>query len=643
MRLLRTILSVILIGGSLIAVAQQEPLSSPNKKAVKIYRSAEQSFLRREYETAINELRKAVEKDPWFVEAWLLLGDASGEAGRLQEAVDAYKRADSLDADFFPYVRYLIGNLEFKLGNYRSASDFYHSYITTSGLTENEIKTAGEKIKLAETALRIASNPLATKAVNLGNEVNSSSDEYVNFVDEDITRLYLTKKGPNPDYKTDGNPYRENFYMAFPGKGGWDSLTRFKLPVKAHRNVGGMSFSIDRKQIYFTGCSWPSGMGSCDLYRMSKTGSKWGIAHNLGVIVNTGSWDSQPFLSSDGNTLYFASRRKGGLGGSDIWKTTKQADGSWGTPVNLGDSINTPGNEMAPYIHADTKTLYFSSDTRPGLGGYDLFMSKKDRNGNWSQAVNLGSPVNTRDNEINIFISIDASTAWISSDRSDGIGGYDIYEMKTVKAIQPEAVVYVKGKVVDRSDKKPLQALVELTNVDKSEKVIEILSDPVDGSFFIPVYPGVNYAFHITKKGYLFYSENMNLKDTLLFRPVNKIFELNPIRQGNTFVLINIFFDFDSYMLKPASFPELNLLLKLLKNNPGMRILIKGHTDNVGSDEYNLRLSENRAKAVYNYLTEHGIEKERLEYKGYGATKPVSTNDTQEGRAKNRRTEIEIL
>jgi outer membrane protein OmpA-like peptidoglycan-associated protein len=238
---------------------------------------------------------------------------------------------------------------------------------------------------------------------------------------------------------------------------------------------------------------------------------------------------------------------------------------------------------------------------------------------------------------------MDASTAWISSDRKDGEGGYDIYEMKTVKAIQPEAVVYVKGKVVDRNSKKPLRALVELSNVDKSEKVVEIMSDPVDGSFFIPVYPGVNYAFHITKKGYLFYSENMNLKDTLRFSPVHKTFELTPVSKGNSFVLNNIFFDFDSFTLKPASFTELNLLASLLKNNPSMRILIKGHTDNTGTDEYNLLLSENRAKAVYDYLTEHGIKQERLQYKGFGATQPVSSNETSEGRAENRRTEIEIL
>jgi len=486
-------------------------------------------------------------------------------------------------------------------------------------------------------------NPLDVQPVNLGKKVNSRSDEYVNFVDEEVTQLYLTRKEPSLSYATDGNPYRENFYTAFLKDGSWDSLARFVLPVGKERNIGGMSFSIDRRHIYFTGCSWPESFGSCDLYEMNKTGNSWGKARNLGNLINTGAWDSQPFLSSDGKTLYFSSRRSGGLGGSDIWMTQKQANGTWGTPVNLGDSINTSGNEMAPYIHADTKTLYFSSDTRAGLGGYDLFMSKKDETGNWKKAVNLGSPVNTRKNEINIFISMDATTAWISSDREGGYGGYDIYEMKTVKAIRPEAVVYVKGRVINLSDKKPLQAWVELTNLDKSETVIGIQSDPVDGSFFIPVYPGIDYAFHITKKGYLFYSENMNLKDTLYFRPINKTFELTPIHQGNSFILNNIFFDFDSYTLKTSSLPELNLLLNLLKNNPSLQILIKGHTDNIGSKDYNLLLSENRAKAVYEYLIKHGIEEQRLEFKGFGATQPVAANDTPEGRAANRRTEIEIL
>ncbi len=642
MRYLKIILFLFISVGSVTSGAQENHINAHNKKAGKLYRSAEHAFVQGEYKAAEEILKKAVAKDPEFVEAWLLLGDAFSQAGNVSDAIQSYKQAMKIDSTRFPYAYYIVGNLEFKSGNYQSALDSYKSFIGSKGLTENKITEAVNRIKQAETALHISRNPLSVDPVNLVG-VNSAADEYVNFVDEEITHLYLTKKEPNNAYATDGNPFKENFYTAFLQAEKWDSLSRFLLPVKEEYNIGGMSFSIDRKHIYFTGCSWPGSFGSCDLYHMNKTGSEWGNARNLRSPVNTSAWDSQPFLSSDGKTLFFASRRNGGLGGSDIWMSLKQADNSWGTPVNLGDSINTSGNEMAPYIHADTKTLYFSSDTHAGLGGYDLFMSKKDENGKWSRAKNLGSPVNTNQNEINIFISIDATRAWISSDREGGKGGYDIYELKTVAAIQPEPVIYVKGKVIDHTNKKPLQALVELTNISKQETVVTVTSDPVDGSFFIPVYPGVNYAFHITKSGYLFYSEHMNLKDSLSYQPVSKRFELTPIQQGNSFVLNNIFFDFDSYTLKPSSHSELEMLVKLLKSNPGIRIRINGHTDNVGNDKYNTELSEKRAEAVYDFLIDHQVDAGRLEYKGYGTTQPVETNDTPEGRAANRRTEIEIL
>jgi outer membrane protein OmpA-like peptidoglycan-associated protein len=204
-------------------------------------------------------------------------------------------------------------------------------------------------------------------------------------------------------------------------------------------------------------------------------------------------------------------------------------------------------------------------------------------------------------------------------------------------------VVYIKGTVIDKSNNKPLSASVSLTNLDKNTPVIELLSDPSDGSFFITLYPGTDYSFNITKNGYLFYSENFNFKDSLIFNSIDKIFSLTPIQQGNSMVLKNIFFDFDSDSLKPASFPELDLLTDLLHDNPDLKISINGHTDNIGSESYNNTLSEDRARAVRNYLIEKHIEPFRLSYKGFGASQPIKSNDTPEGRAINRRTEIIIL
>jgi len=477
----------------------------------------------------------------------------------------------------------------------------------------------------------------------MGDNINSNADEYINFVDEKVSFLYLTRKEENPEYLESGNPFREHFYFATFLNDRLDSLQTYHLPVPENLNTGAINFSIDRKQLFFTGCSWPESFGSCDVFQMIKTGDLWSKPHNVGSTINTAHWDSQAILSSDGKTLYFASRRGSGFGGADIWKSEKQINGLWGAPINLGDSINTSGNEMAPYIHADTKTFYFSSDTRPGLGGYDLFMSKMHDNGTWGKAENLGSPVNTISNEINIFISIDAAQAWISSDRTGGYGGFDIYEFSTPLPIQPRMVVYVKGTVIDSLDKKPLSARVALTNLDKNTSVIQLQSDPTDGSFFIPLYPGTDYAFNITKNGYLFYSENFNFKDTLIFNSIEKTFALRPIQQGTSMVLNNIFFDFDSDSLKQSSYPELDLLTDLLHENPDLKISINGHTDSIGSELYNNTLSENRARAVRNYLIKKHIASSRLSYKGLGASQPIKSNETPEGRATNRRTEIVIL
>ena len=639
----KIILILLLFFGIFNSQAQNSNLSTDNKKALKHYRNAEYSFNKSDLEASKESLNEAVRKDPEFIEAWLFLGDVYNEENNYIEAINSYNHAIIINPYYFPYVYYIIGNLEFKLGNYKSALGFYKSYLTSNSITKEQINDAEKRIRNAEIALNITNNPLEIDLINLGKTINGQSDEYINFIDERIENIYLTKKESNPNYHIDGNPFKENFYFSTYIDNKWDCLKHFALPIEERLNIGGMNFSIDRRNIYFTGCSWPNSYGSCDLFKISHIGNSWGNPGNLGNSINSKYWDSQPILSSDGKILYFASKRSGGFGGSDIWMSKMQEDGNWGTPVNLGDSINTAGNEMAPYIHADTKTLYFSSDTHTGLGGYDLFISRKNDKGIWSNAENLGSPINTNENEINIFISIDASKAWISSDREGGFGGFDIYEFDTEDSMKPERIVYVKGIVIDQSNKKPLSAVIELTNLKKSETVIDLQSDSVNGNFFIPIYPGVDYAFNISKSGYLFYSENFNFKDTLIFNSIEKIFELIPIQQGNSIVLKNIFFDFDSDSLKPTSYPELTLLSDLLINNPGINIQINGHTDNVGAEQYNIDLSEKRAKSVYNYLIKNEISPSRIHFKGYGANKPIESNDTPEGRAANRRTEIEVL
>ncbi|MCB2207568.1 MAG: OmpA family protein [Bacteroidetes bacterium] len=623
--------------------AQDTKLSTSNKKAIKLYQDAGRSFILGETDGAKKLLLDAIKKDPEFAEAWVLLGDVNTELNRPDDAVADYKKALQIKPSKFYYANYLIGNHEFSRGNYNNALDYYKAFLNAENLSDKELLDTKSKIENTKIAIQIIGKPLDIEMVRLGQQINSPADEFINFVDEKSEFLYLTRKEENPAYHLDANPYRENFYYASFKNNQWDSLKLFPLPISKSLNTGAMNFSIDRRQLFITGCSWPNSFGSCDLFQLQKQGSKWTNVINLGGIVNSKYWDSQAILSSDGKTLYFASRRSGGIGGSDIWKSEKQNDGLWGAPINLGESINTAGNEMAPYIHADTKTFYFSSDTRPGLGGYDLFMSEMRDDGTWNKSENLGTPVNSENNEINIFISIDATHAWISSDREGGYGGFDIYEFETDTSIKPELVVYVKGIVVDVSNQKPISAAVELTNLERNTSVIQLQSDPENGSFFIPVYPGTDYAFNISKTGYLFYSENFNFRDSLLCNSIEKTFELIPIQQGTSMVLKNVFFEFDSDSLQPSSFPELDLLIEFLHENPELKISINGHTDNIGSDMYNKTLSENRALAVRNYLIKRDINPSRLFAKGYGASQPIEPNETPEGRANNRRTEIVIL
>ena len=632
---------LIIISGFYNANAQQ--LSSENKKALKLFRSAEKAFMLGEFEKAEMDLTTALKKDPEFAEACLLLGDIYNEKGDYQKAIMFYKKALNVSPKSFMFTYYLLGNLSFTIGDYENALDYYKSFLNTENLSDEEINNTKRHIKNTEIALGIVRHPLDITLENMGGIINSKADEYINFVDEKVSFLYLTRKEENPGYLENGNPFRETFYYATFSNKRWDSLQIFPLPIPEKLNTGAINFSIDRKQLFFTGCSWPNSYGSCDIFQMIKTGDIWSKPNNAGSTINSTHWDSQAILSSDRKTWYFASRRGGGFGGSDIWKSEKQNNGLWGAPINLGDSINTPGNEMAPYIHADTKTFYFSSDTRPGLGGYDLFMSRLHDDGTWEKAENLGSPVNSSSNEINIIISIDASQAWISSDREGSYGGFDIYEFKTKPAIQPQMVVYVKGNVIDKSNRKTLSARVALTNLDKNITVIQLQSDPTDGSFFIPLYLGTDYAFNITKNGYLFYSENFNFKDSLIFKSIQKTFALTPIQKGTSMVLNNIFFDFDSDSLKSTSYAELDLLTELLQENPDLKISINGHTDSIGSEQYNNTLSEDRARAVRNYLIKRDIDPSRLLTKGYGASQPIETNETPEGRAINRRTEIVIL
>jgi outer membrane protein OmpA-like peptidoglycan-associated protein len=359
--------------------------------------------------------------------------------------------------------------------------------------------------------------------------------------------------------------------------------------------------------------------------------------------VNTNRWETQPSFSSDGKTIYFI-RGDYGRGNGDIYTATLQNNGKWSAPKKLSDKINSTGDEESVFIHPDNQTLYFSSDGHVGMGGKDIYVSRRQPNGEWGEAINLGYPINTAGDENSFFVSRDGKTAYFASDRDGGFGGLDIYSFDLYEAARPGKTIYVKGKVFDAVTKLPLEADIDVVDLETKQSVLQYASDKKKGEFLICLPLNKNYAFNTSRPGYLFHSENFALNENKDYKPIIINIPLSPITKDSSVILRNVFFDTDKFNLKEESKVELDKLVDFLKKNPTLKIELSGHTDNVGDKKHNQVLSENRAKAVEDYLAANGIAKERLTHKGYGDTKPICPkNDSDDCRQTNRRTEFKVI
>ena len=616
-----------------------------SSKATKSYKKAKSFYISHDYSKAERFLKKAIKNDKNFVKAWLLLGDIYSDTKRTEEAILSYERAIQIDPDFFPDILYIAGKLEFSTGKYSMALKNFKKYLSYENLKNQQKQNDMDMLVRAEFAVNAVENPVPFNPVNLGDSINTADDEYINAITSDEQQLIFTKKQLQFDEETElQEKYSERFFVSDKINDAWNKTNELISSANIKGNIGALCISPDSKYLFFTSCYRPDGFGSCDLYYSKKTGNNWSKPKNLGPVVNSNKWESQPSFSSDGKTLYFASNRNGGKGSSDIWKTILLPYGTWSQPENLGVPVNTTKAEMSPFIHPDDQTLYFSSEGHVGMGGADLFYTKKEKNGNWSEPVNLRYPINTLADEINIIINAKGDKAYISSDKFGGKGKFDIYCFDLYKEARPQPVTYMKGNVFDSETKNKLEARFELIDLNTGIVNVKSYSDPLTGEFLVVLPVNKNYALNISKEGYLFYSENFALTGEYSdIHPYLKDIPLKPVRVGENAILKNIFFETDKYNLKKESEIELEKLIDFLNNNPDIQIELSGHTDNIGGEEYNLELSQNRAKAVYDYLILNGIKKNSLTYKGYGFSLPNDTNETEEGRANNRRTEFKVI
>jgi outer membrane protein OmpA-like peptidoglycan-associated protein len=361
--------------------------------------------------------------------------------------------------------------------------------------------------------------------------------------------------------------------------------------------------------------------------------------------VNTGLWESQPSFSSDGRTLYFIRGRITGYGiqEQDIYMSKIGDDRRWSEPVKLSSKINTSEEEEFVFIHPDDQTLYFSSDGHVGMGGLDIYMSRRQPDGSWGDPVNLGFPINTHGDERGLLVGPKGDIAYIASDRDGGFGGLDLYSFTLHEAARPQATGFVKGKVSDSNDGRLLAAVYEIVDLESGKTMVKSGTEEQVGTFIASLPSGKDYLLNVSKEGYLFYSDNFSCKDPAsIDKPYLLDVKLNPIAVGSKVVLKNVFFPTNSFELNDQSYSELQKVILFLNGNPKVIIELAGHTDNVGDQKSNLILSQNRAKSVYDYLVSKGVPVSRMTYKGYGDTQPVDSNENEQGRSKNRRTEFRI-
>ncbi len=624
----------------IVNLEAQQP-ASKSKKAIDAYNRGLQQYTTNNYAGAAKYLQEAIKEDSAFIHAWLVLAEVYEDWKQPLFAMNAYRGALKINPSFYPYAMVKLANLEFSEGLYLEAKTHYEQFLNTPGeKNEKHVEKAKDGIARCNFSLDAKAHPVDFKPVSLGASVNTVEDEYWPSISADEQTLVITRLSKN---EINTSKKHEDFYISHWTGNDWGPIQNAGLPLNSPDNEGAQTLSADGRTMVFTGCNRPDGKGRCDLYISKKEGDYWTMPKNMGTPVNTHYTETQPSLSADGKTLYFASDRPGGQGQVDIWMTRQLDNNQWSVPVNLGDVVNTKGNEMSPFIHPDGQTLYLASDGHIGMGGYDLFVCRKDSTGKWTKPENLGYPINTNKDEYGLIVNSSGTRAYFASD-IQAENGRDIYYFDLPYQARPNQVSYMKGVVFDAKTNKRLRAGFELIDLKTRELVNKSNSDSTTGEFLICIPANRNYLLNVSKKGYLFYSDNFSLAGIYLSdKPFLKDIPLNPIEVGKTAILRNIFYETDSYALKEESVVELDKLIKFLKDNPNIKIEISGHTDNTGTAEYNMKLSENRSRTVAEYLIKSSVDKDRITYKGYGLTMPVAVNDTEEGRAQNRRTEIKII
>lgn len=600
-----------------------------NAAAQKLYEKAIVAINNQDFENGIQLLNTSLQKDSNYTDSYISLFQVYLGFKKYENAITSFEKAKLLDSlACIPYiVKY--ANAYASLGQFSKAYEIIQPF---SGKAPSYLnQSIASLLKVCNYAIN---HPKDTtiQVINMGDSINTIEAEYFPTVSvKDSLLLFMRKNGIA----------REDFYYSTISPTGFTKAKSLSDTLNFAYKKGAPSLSSDLNTLYFSAEYAETGFGRYDIYKTTRTKNGWTKPKNLGPNINTDWWESAPSISSDGQALYFCSNMPGGFGGIDIYVSYKNEKGGWGEAINLGPNINTTGDEQTPFIHADKNTLYFASNGWPGYGGADLFVSHKQIDGGWSKPINLGYPINTNDNEASIAIASNGKEGFIASDRADSRGGLDLYKVQLPEIARANKTIYFNGYLSDAITLKPLSGTVKLADASDSNKYMLVHVDST-GYFVLalPYFDSLGLQVNSPQHEYASMLISKNILGQIASSTIP--FKLNPIQKQFTKTFNNVFFELNSAMLQSQSNIELNALITYLNSMPTAKILIEGHTDNTGNALFNVTLSTKRAEAIAQYLISKGIAHERINTKGYGASKPISDNSSEAGRAQNRRTSFTI-
>ncbi len=595
-----------------------------------------------------------------------------------EKALEFLQKAEKLNPFVAPDIDLMLGRAYQYNLNFDEAIKSYTKYKNRLSPKDLQDKRKALEKLIAEcnNGIELVKKPIRVFIDNAGDNVNSGYPDYSPLITADGSMMIFTSRREETtggQRSPQDNQFFEDIYISYNNNGVWTKSVNIGKPLNTKDNDATVGLSPDGQRLF----TYNGKNNGGDIFESQLEGSAWSDPSDktLEKYINTENHESAASFSFDGKTMYFDTNNpENNFGQHDIFVSTwDEEKGRWGTPTNLGNTINTEYEERSVFMHPDGRTIFFSSTGHGTMGDFDIFKSTMDDNGVWSKPENIGYPINTPGDDRFFVIDASGKKGFYASDKTGGVGEHDIYIItflgpekpmiqstdniliaskanpitetfveKSV-AVETMRLTILKGTILDAFTNAPVAAEIEIVDNEKNQVISVSKANSATGAYLVSLPSGKNYGIAVKAEGYLFHSENFNIPSASSYQEITKNILLNKMAVGTKIVLKNIFFDYAKATLKPESFPELDRLLKLLNDFPTLRIEISGHTDDRGSMTTNSKLSKDRANSVVNYLISKGISAGRLEFAGYAYLQPIATNKTEEGRQQNRRVEFKVL